>query len=175
MTRRDRYSRIAILILLSLTAVTGIASAQAPAATQPTTLAVAGDLSKPLSLAASDLKALPRKRVEVKAEDGTMHVYEGVLVAEILNRAGAPLGAELRGGALASYVLASAADGYKAVFSLAELDPAFTNSDVMVADTIDGKPLPDSQGPWRIVAPKDARASRSVRMLQRLEVVRLQK
>jgi len=48
-------------------------------------------------------------------------------------------------------------------------------SDIMVADTIDGKPLAENQGPFRIVAPKDSRASRSVRMLQRLEVARLRK
>ncbi len=59
------------------------------------------------------------------------------------------------------------------VFSLAELDPAFTPNDIIVADTIDGKPLFDYQGPLRIVAPHDKRGARSIRMLQRLEVVRL--
>jgi hypothetical protein len=72
-------------------------------------------------------------------------------------------------------VLASAQDGYQVVFSLAELDPAFTANDIIVADTIDGKPLFASQGPFRIVAPKDARGARSIRMLERIEVVRLRK
>jgi hypothetical protein len=61
------------------------------------------------------------------------------------------------------------------VFSLAELDPGFTSNDIIVADTIDGRPLFAYQGPLRIVAPKDARAARSIRMLQRLDVVRLKK
>jgi hypothetical protein len=60
-----------------------------------------------------------RPRVEVK-EDGRTLRYEGVLVGEILKRAGAPLGAELRGNAVASYVVAFATDGYQVVFSLAE-------------------------------------------------------
>ena len=72
-------------------------------------------------------------------------------------------------------IVASAADGYQVLFSLAELDRAMTPNDVIVADTIDGKPLIGSQGALRIVAAGDARPARSVRMLERLEVVRLKK
>lgn len=151
------------------------AAAQAPAAAPPVALSVAGDVATPMSFSGSELKAMPRVKAEVKAEDGTPHTYEGVLVVELLKRAGVPVGAELRGNAIASYVVASATDGYQAVFSLGELDPALTTNEIMVADTIDGKPIPAAQGPWRIVVPKDSRASRSVRMLQRLEVVRLRK
>jgi hypothetical protein len=144
----------------------------AQAAKQP--LTVAGDVATPLSLTPEQLTTMPRTKVEVK-EDGRTLMYEGVLVGEILKRAGVPLGTELRGDAVASYVVASANDGYQVVFSLAELDPGFTSNDIIVADTIDGKPLFAYQGPLRIVAPKDARAARSIRMLQRLEVVRLKK
>jgi hypothetical protein len=112
-------------LLLALTA-SNHARAQAPAATPPTTLTITGDVGKPLTLTAADLQAMPRQKFEVKAEDGTPHVYEGVLVGELLKRAGAPLGSDLRGNAIASYVVATATDGYQAVFSLAELDPAFT-------------------------------------------------
>ncbi len=150
------------------------ATAQTPTTSAPATLAVAGDVSTPLTLSAEDIKSLPRTRVEAK-EEGRTVVYEGVLVGEILKRAGAPLGSNLRGNAMATYVLASASDGYQVLFSLAELDPAFTSNDIIVADTIDGKPLFAYQGPLRIVAPKDSRAARSIRMLQRLEVVRLRK
>ncbi len=117
---------------------------------------------------------MPRTRVEVK-EDGEAVTYAGVLVGEILKRAGAPIGSELRGNAVATYVVASATDGYQVVFSLAELDPAFTGNDIIVADTIDGKPLSANQGPLRIVAPKDVRRARSIRMLERIEVVRHRK
>lgn len=96
-------------------------------------------------------------------------------MGEILKRAGAPLAAELRGNAIATYVVASATDGYQVVLSLAELDSTFTRNDIIVADTIDGKPLFAYRGPLRIVAPKDMRGARSIRMLERLEVVRLRK
>ena len=138
-------------------------------------LKVTGDVRTPLSLAPDELKSMPRTRVQVKDEDGRTVTYEGVLVGEILKRAGATLGTDMRGNAIATYVVASATDGYQVVFSLAELDPAFTGSEIIVADTIDGKPLFAYQGPLRIVAPKDTRPARSIRMLERLDVVRLKK
>jgi DMSO/TMAO reductase YedYZ molybdopterin-dependent catalytic subunit len=148
---------------------------QAPAATRTNTLVVAGDVTKPATLALSDLRALPRTTVAAQNDDGQTSVYEGVLVGELLRRAGAPLGSDLRGDAVATYVLVIANDGYRVVFSLAELDPDYTGSKIIVADTVDGKPLFDYQGPLRIVAPGDARGSRSIRMVERIEVVRLKR
>src|SRR5262245_6508080 len=173
MIRRHAVSVIstALMILWISAALPLTAQTAAPAAA----LKIMGDVRTPLSLTPDELKAMPRKRVEVKDEDGRTVAYDGVLVAEILKRAGATLGSDMRGNAVATYVVASAADGYQAVFSLPELDPAFTGSEVIVADTIDGKPLFGYQGPLRIVAPKDTRAARSIRMLERLEVVRLKK
>lgn len=148
------------------------ASAILPAAAA--TLMISGDVATPLTLSAGDLTSMTRTKVQTK-EEGRTITHEGVLVGEILKRAGVPLGNDLRGNAVASYVLASARDGYQVVFSLAELDSAFTSNDVIVADTVDGKPLFAYQGPFRIVAPKDSRGARSIRMLTRLDVVRLRK
>jgi DMSO/TMAO reductase YedYZ molybdopterin-dependent catalytic subunit len=138
------------------------------------TLVIAGDVTQALTITTADLKAMPRTMVTV-TEEGRQISYEGVLVGELLKRAGAPVGRDLSGKAVATYVRASAKDGYQVVFSLAELDPGFTPNDIIVADSIDGKPLFDYQGPFRIVAPHDKRGARSIRMLQRLEVVRLVK
>jgi DMSO/TMAO reductase YedYZ molybdopterin-dependent catalytic subunit len=167
---------LAVLIGVASTPLTPVGN-QAPAATPaaaPTTLTIAGDVTQPLSLQPSELKAMPRTTVTV-SEEGREIKYEGVLVGELLKRAGAPVGRDLSGKAVATYVRASAKDGYQVVFSLAELDPGFTSNDIIVADTIDGKPLFDYQGPLRIVAPRDKRGARSIRMLQRIEVVRLVK
>lgn len=172
-----RAVRIAAVAIVCGSLAARLAAAQAPAAPPAPTvraLAVAGDVARPLTLTPDELKAMPRTKVEI-TEDGRTVAYEGVLVGEVLKRAGAPVGGELRGNAVASYVLASAQDGYQAVFSLAELDPGFTSNDIIVADTIDGKPLFAYQGPFRLVAPKDSRGARSVRMLERIEVVRLRK
>ncbi len=58
------------------------------------------------------------------------------------------------------------------VFSLAELDSGIADSEVLVADTIDGAPLNDKLGPFRLVAPHEKRPARWVRMLKSLTVVR---
>jgi molybdopterin-dependent oxidoreductase-like protein protein len=150
-------------------------SAQSPpVAAAEETLVVAGDVPQALSIKPADLKAMPRTTVTVR-EVGQQTSYEGVLVGELLKRAGAPVGRDFSGKAVATYVRASAKDGYQVVFSLGELDPAVTSDDIVVADTSDGKPLSDLQGPFRIVAPHDKRGARSIRMLRRLEVVRLVK
>ena len=83
-----------------------------------------------------------------------------------------PQGESLRGPAMASYVVAEASDGYRVVFSLAELDSGILDSEVMVADTMDGAPLGEKQGPFRLVAPHEKRPARWVRMLKSITVVR---
>ena len=155
-------------ILLSLTA------AMIDATQAPPTIVVTGDVAKPLTLGVADLKKMPRTTVTVERDGGKV-VYEGVRVGELLARAGVPLGRDLMGPALATYVLATAVDSYEVLFSVGELDPSMTPYEVIVADTADGKPLGDTQGQFRIVIPLDKRGARSVRMLDRLEVVRLRK
>ena len=137
-------------------------------------LTVAGDISRPLVLAAEDLAKMPRASVSY-SEHGPPVKYEGVLLYEILKRAGAPLDDQLRGKALASYVLAEARDGYQVVYALAEFDPAYNDRQILVADTANGKPLESSQAPFRIVVPTEKKAARSIRMLERITVVILRK
>jgi hypothetical protein len=98
--------------------------------------------------------------------------YEGVLLEELLRKAGMAQGKDLRGPAMASYVLAEAADGYRVVFSLAELDSGVVDSEVIVADTMDGAPLGDKVGPFQLVAPHEKRPARWVRMLKSITVTR---
>jgi hypothetical protein len=107
--------------------------------------------------------------------NGMQTKYEGVWLHEVLNRAGAPQGETLRGKALAGFVPAEAQDGYQVVFSLGELDPAFIDNEILLADTANRKPLFGAQGRFRLVVPKDKPGARSVRMLTKLEVVQLRK
>ena len=155
----------------------GLVFAQAPApqAAASAVLTVTGDVATPLMLTADDLMKMPRETASVPEQDGTKVEYEGVPLREVLKRAGAPLGGQLRGKALASYVLAKAHDGYQVVFTLGEVDSELGNESILVADQRDGKPLPDKQGPFRLVCPNDHEGARSVRMLETLEVVRLAK
>jgi DMSO/TMAO reductase YedYZ molybdopterin-dependent catalytic subunit len=138
------------------------------------TIQVTGAVTQPLTLTADDLAKMPRASVKTSS-NGIETVHEGVWLHEILKRAGAPQGTALRGKALAGYVLAEAEDGYQVVFSLAEVDPALVEGEFLVADTANGKPLSGTQGRFRLVAAKDKHGARSVRMLNRLDVVQLKK
>ena len=134
-------------------------------------LKVSGPVST-LTLTVADLKKMSRKTLTVvNPHDKKTEKYEGVAVEEILRKTGVPQGEALRGPAMTTYVLAEAADGYRGVFSLAELDAGIVESDVIVADTMDGAPLGDKLGPFRLVAPHEKRPARWVRMLKSLTVV----
>src|ERR1700722_11321014 len=148
---------------------TGLAAQEAPS-----TIQVTGAVKQPLTLTADDLAKMPRATVRT-TNNGMETVYEGVPLHEVLKRAGVPQGGELRGKALTNYVLAEAQDGYQVVFSLAELDPAFIDNEILLADTANGKVLFGAQGRFRLVVPKDKPGARSVRMLTRLEVVQVRK
>jgi len=137
------------------------------------TLAVTGAVEHPLDLQVSDLQKMPHTRLDVKDHDGNPVSYEGVALSELLKAAGAPQGEKLRGAGMASYVLAHAKDGYRVVFALPELDAGFTGSQVIVAYSMNGKPLAESQGPLKIVVPQDKRPARWIRMLDRIEVVKI--
>lgn len=143
--------------------------AQAPPAVE-----VTGAVANPLTLTAEKLAKMPRATVKTTS-NGMETVYEGVWMHEVLKIAGAPQGDALRGKFLAGYVLAEAQDGYQVVFSLAELDPAFRDNEVLLADTANGSPLSGAQGRFRLVVPRDKRGSRWIRMLTKLEVVQLRK
>jgi hypothetical protein len=123
------------------------------------------------AIGAEELKALPRKTVVMRNPHANAdETYEGVLLADLLTKYGAALGKELHGAALGNYIVATGADGYKAVFSLAEADPSFHPGDVLLADTMDGKALDARSAPFKLVVTEDKRPARGVRNLVAIEV-----
>jgi hypothetical protein len=125
----------------------------------------------PLSLSLSDLKALPHISVTYhNTHTNADETYSGVRVADLLAKMGAPLSSRLRGQALSDYVVATGSDGYAAVLALAEADPSFHPGEVIVADTMNGKPLDDHNGPFKLVVTEDKRPARSVRNLVSIEL-----
>ena len=169
--------RVACLVLallpLSLPA-RGQQSAPSRAATGPVEFKIGGAVTTPLIVTAADLKALPRKTIRVvnTHNNNKTEVYEGVPLAELLAKAGLPQGEQIRGPLMAEYVLVEAADGYRVIFSLAELDSSFLDSDVLVADTMDGSPISGNEGPYKLVAPHDKRPGQWVRMVKSITVMK---
>ena len=145
-------------------------AAASPATVPSLTVIVPG--RPPLVLTDDELGKMPQHSVKLK-EHGTEAAYTGISLHDLLVRAGAPTGNQLHGRTLAGYVLASAHDGYQAVFTLTEMDPSFTDDEVLIADRVNGGMLSAQQGPLRILVPHDKKPARSVRMLEKIEVVPL--
>ena len=144
---------------------------QTKAATGPADVKIGGAVATPLDVKLEDLKKMPRKTLRVENPDSKKtEVYDGVPLEALLQKAGVPQGEQLRGAALATYVLVEAADNYHVVFSLAELDSGFQDSEVLLADTMNGAPLPPGQGPFKLVAPHEKRPGRWVRMVRSITV-----
>lgn len=163
----SRFPSLIVAALLGLFAPP-VAGAQPSTAPAPRALTIDGVAERPVTLSPADLRALPRTTVTTESRGKTVS-HEGVLLADVLKRAGVA-GGHGHGSALMTIVVATSRDGYQVVFSMGELDPDLSASQILVADTQDGKPLPDDTGPFRIVAPKDLHGSRGVRALERLEV-----
>jgi DMSO/TMAO reductase YedYZ molybdopterin-dependent catalytic subunit len=170
----DRRWRTVVFALSVSACLAAFAFSQQAAAQTPAPvpqLEISGAVSTPLSLSVADLKSLPRTTLQVtNPHENKSETYEGVLLEELLQRAGVPHGDQLRGKLMSTFVIAEAEDGYKVVFALAELDSGITNSEVLVADTLDGAPLDAKLGPFRLVAPHDKRPARWVRMLKSITV-----
>src|SRR5262244_4263026 len=129
---------------------------QKPQVTSPeVSLSVSGEVENPIKLTAADLAKLPRRSVRAKDHDGKESEFEGSPLIEVLKLAGVKFGEGLRGKNLALYLVVEAADGYRAVYALPELDPAYTDKVILLADKRDGKALDAEEGPLRIVVPDE--------------------
>lgn len=116
------------------------------------------------------------KRVTLKVSDhGKDATFEGVALVEVLKLGGVEFGEKLRGKRLTSYVLAEAADGYRVVYAIAEIDPGFTDKQIILADRRDGKELPENARSYQIVTEGEKRAGRWVRQVVKLSIVQVVK
>ena len=157
--------RRALVSALAFALALGCAGGPRPRA--DVALEVRGAVDRPIALSPAEFRGLPHVELTVA---GTR--YAGVPVADVLRLAGVPLGEALRGESLELYVVAEAADGYRVVYSLAELDPATSSSAILIVDAENGQPLSAHDGPLRLVAPGDLRHARWVRQLLRIVIQR---
>jgi hypothetical protein len=132
-------------------------------------LAIQDETGKQTSLARADIEALPHVKVATNTS-GEAATFEGVALKALLEKAGIGFGATMKGKRMASYLLVEAADGYRVVIALPELDPAFTDKQVVLAFLKDGKQLNDKEGPYRIVIPDEKRMARWVRRVTTLKI-----
>jgi DMSO/TMAO reductase YedYZ molybdopterin-dependent catalytic subunit len=152
------------------------AQAQGPG---PTTLAVRGNVERQLTLSIDDLRQLPVQRIEdvrvVRPTGSASSVpevtrsYTGCLLRDVLERA-KPVERN-RLDRRNSVVILTASDGYRAIFSWAELYLSPIGDGALVAYERDGKALAADEGPLALVSLKDTRPGpRHVKWLQSIEL-----
>lgn len=134
-------------------------------------LEIGGDVEKPLSLTMEELKTCSPQRYTTQSMDGDTVVYDVVRLIDVLALAGVPAGNQLKGKHVQKAVVVAAEDGYRAVFSLAELDPKSADGAILLAIGQQGKPLDKRVGPLRLIAPKDRLHSRWVWQVRSFFVV----
>ena len=172
----NQLRHIAILVTVATAlAFSSAAQQSAPAQkiTGPAEFTIGSDVTTPLTVTSADMKRMPRTMLHVlNAHNKKYEDYQGVSLAFFIAKAGLPQGEKLRGPLMTTYVLVEAADGYRVLFSLAELDSSFLDSEVIVADTLDGAPLSGDEGPYKIIAPHDKRPGRWIRMVKSITIAR---
>jgi len=119
----------------------------------------------PVTFSPSDFSALPHVTLTVhNSHTNADETYSGVPLATLLAKVNAPMGGDLKGATMTSYVVATGSDNYSVLLSLAEVDPSFHGGQVLVADTRDGQPITAS-GPFELIVSDDKRPARWVHNL----------
>ena len=150
---------IALVVLVS-----GVAAAQAPT---PLTVVVDG---KPNTVPVASIAKLSRDTARMVFHEQPAVVYTGVTLADVLKSVGVRTDS-LRGPALATRLVIEATDGYRIALALSDLDPSLGGRRVLLANQLDGKPLPAEEAPWRLIIPGDQRPARSARQVVIIRVI----
>lgn len=151
------------LSLLLLTVLAGPAAAQA------------GDsllLEAPgarLVVHAADLAPLPHDTMRVRFHEQPAQLYAGVPLPALLQLVGVRSDS-LRGRQLTLRIVIEASDGYRVVLALSDLDPTLGGRRVLVANQVDGQPLPAKEAPYRLLIAGDERPSRWMRQVVAISV-----
>jgi DMSO/TMAO reductase YedYZ molybdopterin-dependent catalytic subunit len=142
-------------------------------------LTVKGNVEHEQTLSVDDLKSLPVRRVDdvrsvrdsaaAATDSEVARHYTGCLLRDVLERA-RPV-EKHRFDLRKSIVIATASDGYRAVFSWAELYLSPIGDGALVIYERDGAPLADDEGKIALVSLKDTRPGpRHVKWLQSIEL-----
>lgn len=152
------------LIIILITAAFNV-SAQTPSIT------ISGEGITPITLTKTMFADMKQVVVMAKAHDEKVHRYSGVTIADLLTKAGILLGDSAKRKTVNSYIIVTAADNYKAIYALPEIDPLFANRTLILADRADKKPLPAEDGPFQIIVPGEKKHARWIRQVTSIQVV----
>ena len=163
---------LASTMVLLLVAIPGIGPIQSRAAeTTAVVLTIRGAVDQPLPLRLADLEAMPHTTLKAREKNGDEATFDGVALSELIQRAKPHFTEKCCSNAANACLVVRAADGYRVLFAMAEVQTNFTNRPILLAHQRDGKPLLDSQGPLRLIVPDEKLHSRWVRQVKSMEVL----
>jgi len=137
---------------------------------QPSTSLVLTVDGKATTLSVADLSAMPQTTVTVHNEHTKAdETYSGVLLGALLAKYGLPVDKTTHQKMLRSYVVAKGTDEYWVLYSVTEIEGSEHNGTVIVATSMDGKPLGED-GQFKMVASEDKKPQRWVRNLAAVTV-----
>jgi hypothetical protein len=147
---------------------------------KPNKLRVTGRVSRPLELGMEELCTMETEEIAdlgIICGDGDpkgrIRDCKGILLEKILGMADV-IKAE-HNDTKKMFIVVSAHDGYKTVFSWQEMFNTVVGGGVMVLPERDGKPLAGEKGQLELISPEDYfTGSRYVRGLESIEVVLVQ-
>ncbi len=116
------------------------------------------------------------KMAELPHENITLHnehakadeTYSGVPLMQLLALLGVPQ--KLKGKDFRLYLIAEGSDGYKVVYSIGEVSPDVHDGTVLVADSVDGKPI-GNNGQLQLVCTGEKHSGRWVHNLVSVRVM----
>jgi hypothetical protein len=146
-----------------------LASLAAPAAAQAADSLVIEAPDARAVVHAADWADLPRDTIRVRFHNQPAQLYSGVPLPALLRLVGVRADS-LRGRSLALRVIVEAADGYRIVLGLGELDPTLGGRRALLADQVDGQPLPAAESPFRLLIAGDQRPPRWARQVVALRI-----
>jgi hypothetical protein len=110
----------------------------------------------------ADWARLPQDTMRVQFHEQPAELYAGVPLPVLLQLVGVRSDS-LRGKALSLRLVVEASDGYLVVLALTDLDPTLGGRRTLLANRVEGQPLPAKEAPFRLLIAGDQRPSRWAR------------
>lgn len=126
---------------------------------------------KSTTLSVADLAAMPQKTITVHNEHTKAdESYTGVALGDLLAKYGFAVGPSTHRKMLRSYISAEGTDKYWVLYSATEVEGSEHAADVIVATSMNGKPLGDD-GQIKLIDSADKKPQRWVRNLTAITLV----
>jgi len=171
---RPRPRLLAVLVAI-VAAVLVVPSGSAVAArghhSQVAKVVVTGEVQRRHLYTVTRLRAFPQHTVTVQFASGTgieQHTFTGPLLIDVATASAPHFDSSVKNDQLRFFVAATGTDGYRAIVSWGEIDPAFGARQVLLATAQDGTPL-DTVGP-RLIVPGDAKGGRYVSAVDQIHI-----